>query len=104
LKSQGADVAIPGESGRDYVIQLELIRCWLCSNSRKIVAMEQYGPYINLQKPAIGLYVCKGASLPGLADKEDWVFDGNAGQNLLSPGVVEGVEGAGHPFSGHGLA
>jgi hypothetical protein len=80
------------------VIQLELIR------SRKIVAMEQYGPYINLQKPAIGLYVCKGASLPGLADKEDWVFDGNAGQNLLPPGGVEGVEAAGHPFSRHGLA
>jgi len=60
--------------------------------------MEEYDLYINSRKPAIGLYVRKGASLPALADKEDWVFDGTAGQDLLPPSVVEGVNANGHAF------
>lgn len=57
--------------------------------------MEQYDLYINVKKPAIGLYVHKGASL---ADKEAWVFDGTAGEDLLPPSIVEGVGVAGHAF------
>jgi hypothetical protein len=63
-----------------------------------MVSMEEYDLYINVKKPAIGLYVRKGASLPDLADKEDWVFDGTAAQDLLPPGVVEGVAADGHAF------
>lgn len=60
--------------------------------------MDEYDLYINAKKPAIGLYVRKGTSLPDLADKEDWVFDGTAAQNLLPPDVVEGVKADGHAF------
>lgn len=60
--------------------------------------MDEYDLYINAKKPEIGLYVRKGASLPDLADKEDWVFDGTAAQDLLPPDVVEGVKAAGHAF------
>ena len=60
--------------------------------------MEKYDLYINVKKPAIGLHVHKGASLPDLADKGDRVFDGTAGQNLLPPGAMDGVEGSGHAF------
>jgi hypothetical protein len=62
------------------------------------VAMEEYDLYINVKKPAIGLYVRKGASLPDLADRADWVFDGTAAQDLLPPSVVEGVVADGHAF------
>ena len=60
--------------------------------------MEEYDLYINVKKPAIGLYVHKGASLSSLSDKQDWVFDGTAGEDLLAPTVVEGVGAAGHAF------
>jgi hypothetical protein len=63
--------------------------------------MEEYDLYINVKKPAVGLYVRKGASLPDLpdlADKEDWVFDGTAAQDLLPPSVIEGVAANGHAF------
>ncbi len=43
--------------------------------------MQEYDLYINAKKPAIGLYVRKGAGLPDLADKSDWVFDGTAAQD-----------------------
>jgi len=68
------------------------------SKSREIVTMEEYDLYINVKKPAVGLYVCKGASLPDFADKEDWVFDGRAAQDLLPRSVVEGVAADGHAF------
>jgi hypothetical protein len=68
------------------------------SKFREIVTMEEYDLYINVKKPAIGLYVRKGASLPDLADKEDWVFDGTAAQDLLPRSVVEGVAANGHAF------
>ena len=68
------------------------------SKSREIVTMEECDLYINVKKPAIGLYVRKGASLPDLADKEDWVFDGTAAQDLLPTSVVEGVAANGHAF------
>jgi hypothetical protein len=42
--------------------------------------------------------VRKGAGLPDLADKADWVFDGTAAQDLLPPSVVEGVAADGHAF------
>ncbi len=60
--------------------------------------MEEYDLYINAKKPAIGLYVRKGANLPDLADTSDWVFDGTAAQDALPPGVVEGVKADGHAF------
>ncbi|WP_119274459.1 hypothetical protein [Taklimakanibacter deserti] len=60
--------------------------------------MEEYDLYINVKKPAIGLYVRKGAGLPNLADKNDWVFDGTAAQDLLPPSVVAGVAADGHAF------
>jgi hypothetical protein len=60
--------------------------------------MEEYDLYINVKKPAIGLYVRKGASLPDLADKDDWVFDGTAARDLLPASVVEGVAADGHAF------
>jgi hypothetical protein len=60
--------------------------------------MEEYDLYINVKKPAIGLYVRKGAGLPDLADKEDWVFDGTAAQDLLPRSVVQGVAADGHAF------
>ena len=60
--------------------------------------MQEYDLYINVKKPAIGLYVRKGASLPDLADKEDWVFDGTAAQDLLPASVIEGVAANGHAF------
>jgi hypothetical protein len=44
------------------------------------------------------IYVRKGASLPDFADKEDWVFDGTAAQDLLPRSVVEGVAADGHAF------
>jgi hypothetical protein len=67
-------------------------------SSGEIVAMEEYDLYINVKKPAIGLYVRKGASLPDLVDKDDWVFDGSATQDLLPHGVVQGVTAHGHAF------
>lgn len=60
--------------------------------------MEEYDLYINAKKPAIGLYVRGGAGLPDLADKDDWVFDGTVAQDLLPPGVVEGLKADGHAF------
>jgi len=45
--------------------------------------MEEYELYINVKKPAIGLYVRKGASLPDFADPKDWAFDGTSAQDLL---------------------
>jgi hypothetical protein len=68
------------------------------SKSRGNVTMEEYDLYINVKKPAIGLYVRKGAGLPDLADKEDWVFDGTAAQDLLPHSVVAGVATNGHAF------
>jgi len=60
--------------------------------------MEEYDLYLNRKKPSIGLYVRKGANLPDLADKEDWIFDGSAAQDLLPPDVVKGVKANGHAF------
>ena len=68
------------------------------SATGKIDAMEEYDLYINAKKPAIGLYVRKGAGLPDLADKQDWVFDGTAARDLLPPSVLEGVAASGHAF------
>ena len=60
--------------------------------------MEEYDLYLNVKKPAIGLYVRKGAKLPDLADTADWVFDGTAPQDLLPSSVIAGVKADGHAF------
>jgi hypothetical protein len=60
--------------------------------------MQEYDLYINAKKPAIGLYVRKGAGLPDLADKGDWVFDGTATQDLLPASVTAGITANGHAF------
>lgn len=64
--------------------------------------MEEYDLYINAKKPAIGLYVGKGAGLPDLADKQDWVFDGSAAQDLLPPDVIKAIKADGHAFRNMG--
>jgi hypothetical protein len=60
--------------------------------------MQEYDLYINPQKPAVGLYVRKGAGLPDLADPKEWVFDGTATQNDLPPSLVQRIETNGHAF------
>jgi hypothetical protein len=60
--------------------------------------MQEYDLYINVKKPAVGLYVRAGAGLPDLADSKDWVFDGTTAQDLLPPSIVKGVEAVGHAF------
>lgn len=60
--------------------------------------MDDYDLYLNARKPAVGLYVRKGAGLPDLADKDDWVFDGTAAQNLVSENVVADIKANGHAF------
>jgi len=60
--------------------------------------MQEYDLYINVKKPAVGLYVRAGAGLPDFANSKEWVFDGTAAQDLLPPSVVEDVEANGHAF------
>ncbi len=60
--------------------------------------MREYDLYINPHKPAIGLYVRKGAGLPDLADPGEWVFDGSAVQGELPPDLVRSIETNGHAF------
>jgi hypothetical protein len=60
--------------------------------------MREYDLYINPQKPAIGLYVHKGAGLPDLADPGEWLFDGTAVQGELPPELVKSIETNGHAF------
>jgi hypothetical protein len=60
--------------------------------------MQEYELYINPQKPAVGLYVRKGAGLPDLADSSEWVFDGIATQGDLPPSLVQSIETNGHAF------
>ncbi len=60
--------------------------------------MREYDLYINQNKPSIGLYVSKGAGLPDIDDKADWLFDGTAAEDLLPPEVVKGVAADGHAF------
>lgn len=60
--------------------------------------MQEFDLYLNVKKPAIGLYVRKGAGLPDLADKADWVFDGTSAEDLLPSAVMEGVAANGHAF------
>jgi hypothetical protein len=65
---------------------------------QETISMQEYDLYINVKKPAVGLYVRKGAGLQDFADPKEWVFDGTATQDLLPPSVVEGVEAHGHAF------
>ncbi len=60
--------------------------------------MQEYDLYVNEKKPAIGLYVRAGASLPDFADPKEWIFDGTDAADLLPPSVIEGVATAGHAF------
>jgi hypothetical protein len=60
--------------------------------------MMDYDLYLNDKKPSIGLYVRKGAGLPDLMDKKDWIFDGTYAQDLLPPRVSAAVNASGHAF------
>lgn len=60
--------------------------------------MKEYDLYINKNKPSVGLYVLKGAGLPDIDDKSDWLFDGTQAEDLLPRQVVEGVIANGHAF------
>ena len=60
--------------------------------------MREYDLYLNPRKPAIGLYVRKGAGLPDLADPGEWVFDGSAIQGELPSELVQSIEANGHAF------
>lgn len=60
--------------------------------------MREYDLYINVQKPAVGVYVRAGAGLQDFADPKEWVFDGTSAENLLPRNIVEGVETNGHAF------
>ena len=60
--------------------------------------MQEYDLYINSKKPAVGLYVNKGAGLPDLADPKEWVFDGTAAQVELPPDIVKKIQTNGHAF------
>ncbi len=68
------------------------------SRSRRRIAMDEYDLYLNVKKPAVGLYVRKGAGLPDLADKKDWVFGGTAAQDLLPAAIVASIAANGHAF------
>ncbi len=57
-----------------------------------------YDLYVNVKKPAVGIYVRAGAGLPDFAHPDEWVYDGTAPQDVLPPKIVEGVEANGHAF------
>ncbi|NKB83846.1 hypothetical protein [Brucella grignonensis] len=60
--------------------------------------MPEYDLYLNIKKPAIGLYVRHGAGLPDLADKNDWDFDGTEVESLLPNDLVKEITENGHAF------
>jgi hypothetical protein len=60
--------------------------------------MQEYDLYLDPQKPAVGLYVRKGAGLPDLADPKQWIFDGTAAQVELPADLVKRIEANGHAF------
>jgi hypothetical protein len=60
--------------------------------------MQEYDLYLNAQKPAVGLYVRKGAGLPDLANPKQWIFDGVAAQAELPADLVKSIEADGHAF------
>jgi hypothetical protein len=60
--------------------------------------MKEYDLYINVKKPAVGLYVRAGAALTDFANPKEWVFDGTATEELLPASVMEGVGADGHAF------
>jgi hypothetical protein len=60
--------------------------------------MQEYDLYINPQKPSVGLYVRKGAGLPDLADRSEWLYDGSANDVDLPPDLVRSIETTGHAF------
>jgi hypothetical protein len=62
------------------------------------MTVNEYDLYLNAKKPAIGLYVRKGAGLPDLADKADWLMDGTVAQDLLPPNILASVAATGHAF------
>jgi hypothetical protein len=62
------------------------------------ISMQEYDLYLDPQKPAVGLYVRKGAGLPDLADPKQWIFDGTAAQVELPADLVKRIEANGHAF------
>ena len=65
--------------------------------------MQEYDLYLNPQKPAVGLYVHKGASLPDLADLKEWIFDGTAAQVEIAGRACEANRHERSRLSRHGL-
>jgi hypothetical protein len=62
------------------------------------ISMQEYDLYLNPQKPAVGLYVQKGAGLPDLADPKEWIFDGTAAQAELPADLVKRIATNSHAF------
>jgi hypothetical protein len=60
--------------------------------------MQEYDLYLNRQKPAVGLYVRKGAGLPDLADPKEWVFDGTAAKANCRPALCGASKPTVTPF------
>jgi len=60
--------------------------------------MDEYDLYISPKTPSIGLYVLKGAGLPDFAEKDKWIFDGTAAEDLLLSEVIRDVKANGHAF------
>jgi hypothetical protein len=60
--------------------------------------MDEYDLYISRKTPSIGLYVPKGATLPDFAEKDNWIFDGTAAEDLLPSTVIKDVKTNGHAF------
>jgi hypothetical protein len=67
-----------------------------CALHTGTLSMREYNLYVNMEKPAVVLYVRAGAGLADLANPNEWVFDGTAADHSLPPGVVKGVEASGH--------
>lgn len=60
--------------------------------------MQEYDLYINAKKPAIGLYVRKGAGLSDFADPKEWIFDGTIAQDLVPAALIKKIDADGHAF------
>ena len=58
--------------------------------------MPEFDLYVNPRKPAIGLYVKKGAGLPDLDDARDWKREGTVGANEVTPATLEEISANGH--------
>lgn len=58
--------------------------------------MLEFDFYVNPHRPAIGLYVKKGAGLPDLDDARDWTREGTVGANEVSAATLGEISANGH--------